>query len=96
MRDKVWPINWIQWITLGLVVALIGVVSMGVVALDNQAKNTNAGLHNFICFFESAVLSSPNQNSVERRRAINFFNEANKRIQEPACQAVPEKGATNG
>lgn len=81
------------WIAILILAGAVGFLAHSITsARDNQ----NVGIRNFTCFFETAVLASPNQSPKQKLAAIKFFNGETNILGVPTCPATPEKGGTNG
>lgn len=86
------PLNWIQWLTLMLVLALstITPILFHETAQDRRASTeaivrADQSLRTFICFFDATVDKQPHQTAAQREAATKFFDAALKKIHQPRC-----------
>lgn len=82
MIEKLKPINWIQWLTLVLAVAVIA----GIFVLEQVARATNDAQRKVYCYFEQATLADPRLTVDDKKRTVRVFGHALSLINEPPCR----------
>lgn len=72
--------------SISLFFSLSVAVLLVVLVVQGRAATTNRdqGLRTFICYFENAVLKSP-QTPAQRQKTIRFFDGLAVKLHEPPC-----------
>lgn len=78
------------WAALLILAGVVGVLASSV---THERAHQNDAVRTFVCFFEGAVLESKNQTSEQKVQAVKFFNEVTRKLDVPACPAIPERGS---
>jgi len=79
------PFNWIQWLTLTLVVLLSVVVPLNFLAINNTRNQGREALRSFICYFEQAALDQK-QTPQQQHAVTAFFDGVLSKLNDSPCK----------
>lgn len=70
------PLNWIQWLTLALAVAVAATVPILYFRVESVQHHQNDALRSIMCFAEHAVQTRPGIPHKQRVQALRFYQQA--------------------
>lgn len=73
---NVHPLNWIQWVTLALVLCVGVTVPLIFLRLENVQRHQNDALRSILCRAENVVRTEPGITVEQRRQALSFYEHA--------------------
>lgn len=79
------PLNWIQWVTLATVIAVVTLMPYIVYQLNSVSDGQSRALRTIICFTEQRVKVSKQLTPVQRRQALQFYEQALKQAHIRSC-----------
>ena len=79
------PLNWIQWLTLGLAVSTALAFMIVFTKLDNESAHRNDALRNVICAVNYSEQHNPKLSATQKLQAAHFWNRLLKTIKESPC-----------
>lgn len=82
------PLNWIQWVTLILLVGMLVTVPILFVRITNLQRHQGDGLRSVICLIEARVQHTPPSATFtlkQKRQALQFYDEALSKARLAPC-----------
>lgn len=73
---RLFPINWIQWLTLLLALTVSVTTPILYFRIQNVQHHQNDALHSIICRAEHVVRTQPDIPAKQRREALHFYRHA--------------------
>lgn len=70
------PLNWIQWLTLALVLCVGVTVPLIFLRIESVQHHQNDALRSVICLAESFVRNSKHLSPQQKNQSLDFYNRA--------------------
>lgn len=84
-RSTIFPLNWIQYLTLILAIATAATTIIIFHRLDDAAMHRNDALQAVICRIENAVKVNPDLTVKKKIQTIRFYNSLLQTIGSKPC-----------
>ena len=76
MRRRFHPLNWIQWLTLGLALFMAFAFIILYLRIADVQAHQNDALRSILCRAEHVVKTQPGFTEKKRREAVRFYQQA--------------------
>lgn len=73
---RLYPLNWIQWLTLALTLTVSATTPILYFRVQHVQRHQNDALHSIICRAEHVVSTEPGLTAKKRREALRFYEQA--------------------
>lgn len=73
MRSRIVPLNWVQWVTLALLLSFAITTPLLFFRIQGVQKHQNDALRSIICHAISVTEKQPGIPAAQRQRSIRFF-----------------------
>lgn len=90
LSKALYPINWIQWLTILLVAVMAVTVPLTLVRISSVAAQNQQAIRSIMCFSEyrSQHVHARGVTPAQRRQAVRFYNQALERAGLKPCTAA--------
>ena len=79
------PLNWIQWLTLALALAIAVCVPILFFRIEAVQHHQNDALRSIMCHAEHVVKTQPGISAKQRREALHFYETSLADAHLPPC-----------
>ncbi|HET6914473.1 MAG TPA: hypothetical protein VFH56_00135 [Acidimicrobiales bacterium] len=89
MPYRIVPLNWIQWLTLLLLLAIAVVTPIEFARIHDVQHHQNDAIQSIMCFAEKRTVQNKQLPPKQRRQTLRFFEQALANAHLTPCPPVP-------